>query len=299
MSKIKIIALGIIAFLLLVILGLVWNIGRNQKPSQQIVDKLTSTFTNSQAIFQASSAPDFGDAKIANFNNSSSNSQIANPNSSNISQNQTFSLNNSPNNSLKNSQNLEVPSFRNSQSNSENSQNQSSVPNILGDSATWDRYIFSQNLDGNFILKIPNEESPNTTSLVNSEPIFAGVFDPDTMPQENFYISDKTNHQLIGKGLKFVAPFEVENKKYWLTSFGDLFGNYRFFLSEAKFGNKQEIKILRGEIIAKIDKVAGENGVFGIRTQDGNGRNPATKNWQLDLKKVIANPNAEVILEEK
>ena len=236
MNKIKIIIIGIIAVLLIVIVGLVWNIGRNQKPSQQIVDKLTNTFTgsqnSSQAISQNNSTPDFGNAVISNFSN----------NSQNISQNNfSISTNFSANS----------PSFNNSQS---------SDFSIISESiSSFDSVSIPNFSQSELVKKMANR----TDNTVNFGQFVVGE------------ITYQTNLEVATDGSTKIKISIPENRPITVNS-----------------------PRLTNIFIENIENTD-ENGVFLLTQRIGNGIRIQTKIYRIDLKKVVANPNAEVILEEK
>lgn len=241
MSKIKLIAVGIIAFLLLVIIGLLWNIGRNQKPNQQIVDKLTSTFANSQGNL-TSSTPDFGEAKIPNFSNNSQNIS-----QSNFSIFTNFSTNSS--------------SFSGSNSNSQFSQfNSTNNIDNIGE-------IYSNSFSNTSIPAFSQSELVKKMAVRDGEIVNFGQFTvAEIIYQANLEVAQDGSTKI-----KISIP---ENRPITVNSprLTDIF-------------------------IENIEST-NENGVFLLTQRIGNGIRVQTKNYRIDLKKAVENPNAEVILEE-
>lgn len=272
MSKIKIIIVGIIVFLLLVILGLVWNIGRNQKPSQEIVDKLTNTFAGSQTNSQKSTTPDFGSALISNFSNNSQNN-------------------------LPISASFNYPNFTNS--NSEISQNR-----FISQSSSY-----SQIISPNFQLspEIKNSILPNKIAVLDDQ---SEVYDiptnkiqpilPTILPnlinypnlQKVKYLwlyNPQTNQmEMFGQGTEKVMSFSVEKQNYQLLLAADMRGYGEVFWTNQEFENPQKIDINNGENIVKMEKTDNPNLVM-IETNNSQFRPIPNQKYLLNLEKLIKN----------
>lgn len=267
MSKIKIIIVGIIVFLLILILGLVWNIGRNQKPSQQILDKLTNTFTGSQN----NSTPDFGSALISNF------SQNNLPTS-------TSFVSNSP-------------SFTNS--NSEISQN-----SFISQSSSYSQNI-SQNFQLSPEMKnslLPNKiavlddqseiyEIPKNSNLSQTSPILPDLIKlTNNQNEKGLYLyNPKTNQiKILGNGIEKVIDFGVENNNYRLVLGAGMTGYGELFWTNETFGNPQKIDINNGENVVKMEKTTDPKFVV-IETNNSQFRPIPNQKYLLNLEKLVKN----------
>ena len=265
----KKIIIGIIILLLAVVVGLVWNLGRNQKPPQEAVDTLKQALNFQQSASSSSTT----NSQFSNFSGSknsiqSSSSQINNSTNSSfssISQNYSSQIN--------------INSFSSKISSAPSSSNsvQDTVYKVF---------------DNGEIIKNSNNQ---TTNLIS---IFPNNFENKFLPSESFLLRNRQEKVFITNGLSSIDEFDFNGKKYWFASVTDVFGTSKLYLSEASFLNISQIKILEGEIMTKITKID-NNGLFTIQTKNGNGRTFETKDYKIDLKKAIENPsvNSNVIID--
>jgi hypothetical protein len=264
----KKITVGIIILLLAVVLGLVWNLGRNQKPPQEAVETLKQALNFQQSVTSSQSTTN---SQFSTF--SQSNNSI---------QNSSSQINNSTNSSFSSiSQNyssqISINSFSSKISSAPSSSN--SVQDIV-----------YKTFSNGEIIKNSNNQTTNLKSVLPNN------FENKFLPTDSFFLRNGQEKVFISKGLSSIDEFDFNGKKYWFASVTDVFGTSKLYLSEAGFLNILQIKILEGEIMTKITKID-NNGLFTIQTKNGNGRTFETKDYKIDLKKAIENPSASVIVD--
>jgi len=306
LSLSKKIILAIVFVLIVVIVGLFWNIGRNQKPSQKLVDELTSLVNNSQSSV-SNSEPNFADlVNIAQSKESSNNSNtnqtfpesqlISNSSSFSAFSNSQFPISTNnlqansnvdfeiPNTNGQNSQSfssIEIPSFRNSQSSTPNYDSGWILSEkIKGEIQNYKIDTFGQNE----IYKIP-------TSRFDDEPLILInlIQYPIQNLEENLYLYNVESKKMAMFGSEIESIVQAGNNgEYRLVLATDNAGYKKLFWTNNRFENPKEIEIdqnLKTEVLSKVSKIDGK---IVIET-NSYGRNSVIKKYNLNMNKILEN----------